>query len=178
MEPYNYDLFSGENIASIAIGIGIFLACGIVGTLGFFVLGRRDWLTWTLLFVCLGTGGIIGWGVSKDAIEARNDDARLDSLIEQASDIYGIELDRETAAKLNPPFNTPATEYEEYGRVSIPFMDGSMPVVLVWNEGVLFFGVDGSGSSLPTLEDLANQPPVEMTDPINPDNDESPPSDE
>lgn len=157
MEPFNYDLFAPENISAFIAGIGILLFSIGVGCIGFVTLGRKEFLSWLLLLVSLAAGGLIAWGVGKDIVEAKNNEARLDQFIAQVNDIYGIELDTETAAALNPPFSTPTAEYEEFGRTSIPFMDSTIPAVLVWNEGVLFLGVDGSNNSLPTLEDLAEQ---------------------
>lgn len=157
MEIFNSDLLASDNLVALLTGIGILVGCTAIGTLGFFVLGRRDWLTWILLLVSIAVGGLIGWGVGNDIIEAKNNDARLDFFTEQVEEVYGIKLDRETAEKLNPPFSTPISGYQEFGRAEVPFLGQTMPVILVYNEGVLFLGVDGSNNSLPTLEDIEEQ---------------------
>jgi hypothetical protein len=157
MEPYALDLFSGENLPAFIWGVGIFVAISAVGTLGFFVLGRRDFLTWLNLIVCVAVGGLIGWGVAKDTVAANTNDARIANLIEQTSDIYGVELTEEQAEDLRPPVGQPLSSYEEFGSTTIEFMDGVIPVVLVWGEGNLFYAVQDTPNSLPTLEQMAEQ---------------------
>lgn len=158
METYTLDYFS---VSTVLTAAAIFLGISAVGTVGFFVLGPKEKLTWLTLIVLMAVGGIMGWGVTKQITEDQHNEARLDLLIEQTEEVYGLELDREQAEALNPPFTEPAEDYAEFGTAVIPYMDGEIPALLVWNEGVLFYGIRDSQYKLPTLEEQANMPPAE-----------------
>ena len=158
MEPYSYDLFASANVPALIWGGVIFLAAAAIGGLTLIPLGRRDFLAWLTFVLCIAVGGLIGWGVGRDIIASNTNEARLANLIEQTEDIYGIKLTDEQAEDLAPPLGKPLGGYEEFGRTTVDFMGSQgVPIVLVWNEGVLFYAVEGTDSSLPTKEQMAEQ---------------------
>jgi hypothetical protein len=160
MEPYSFDFFSGANVSGVIWGVGIILAGIVIGSLPFFKLGLKDVLAWTTFTVFLLAGGLVGWGVGRDIIADNENEARLDNLVTQTNELYGVTLDKNQAAALNPPLSRPIAGYEEFGRTSVDFMDSSIPVILVWNEGKLFYAVEGTSNSLPTKEQMAEQTPA------------------
>ncbi len=157
MEPYAYDLFSSANTPAFIWGGAIILTGIVLGILPFFPLGKRDFLAWTSFIVCVAVGGLIGWGVGRDIIASNNNEARIANLIEQAEDVYDVTLTEEQAAEFEPPLGTPLASYEEFGKGEVEFMGSAVPVILVWNEGVMFFAVEGTDSSLPTKEQMEQQ---------------------
>ena len=157
MEPYSYDLFASENLPALIWGALIFLAASAIGGLALIPLGRRDFLAWLTFVLCVAVGGLIGWGIGRDIIANNSNADRLSNLIEQTDDLYGVQLTEEQAEDLAPPLGTPVSSYKEFGRTTVEFMGSQVPVALVWNEGVLFYAVEGTGSSLPTKEQMTQQ---------------------
>lgn len=157
MAPYTYDLFASENIPALILGVAITIGGLAIGLLPLFALGKQDFLAWVALIACAGTGGLVGWGIASDIVTANNNEALLANLIEQTDEVYGIALTEQQAQDLQPPLGTPSLAYEEFGRTNFDFMDSEVPVILVWNEGVLFYAVEGTDSSFPTKEQMEQQ---------------------